>query len=161
VWDIRPPFPRLFPCHLLSYTETLWWNPSAYVTKLLFYRFFYCAVSLERWCRLRGNLLFYFKSREQWSEPLGVIILEQCTVRAEPPSNHVPFGFSIGKYYHPRSFPSSIHRCNGASTTRSLSSSSSSACVHGCRAISRSVRDNAKSTEGKMLQFSTEACFNS
>ncbi|XP_012226390.1 inositol polyphosphate-4-phosphatase type I A isoform X3 [Linepithema humile] len=52
-------------------------------------------VSLERWCRLRGNLLFYFKSREQWSEPLGVIILEQCTVRPEPPSNHVPFGFSI------------------------------------------------------------------
>ncbi|XP_032688495.1 inositol polyphosphate-4-phosphatase type I A isoform X2 [Odontomachus brunneus] len=52
-------------------------------------------VSLERWCRLRGNLLFYFKSREQWSEPLGVIILEQCTVRVEPPSNHVPYGFSI------------------------------------------------------------------
>ncbi|XP_012226391.1 inositol polyphosphate-4-phosphatase type I A isoform X4 [Linepithema humile] len=52
-------------------------------------------ISLERWCRLRGNLLFYFKSREQWSEPLGVIILEQCTVRPEPPSNHVPFGFSI------------------------------------------------------------------
>ncbi|XP_020297065.1 type II inositol 3,4-bisphosphate 4-phosphatase isoform X3 [Pseudomyrmex gracilis] len=52
-------------------------------------------VSLERWCRLRGNLLFYFKSREQWSEPLGVIILEQCTVRVDPPSNHVPYGFSI------------------------------------------------------------------
>ncbi|KAL6445198.1 hypothetical protein ACFW04_002226 [Cataglyphis niger] len=52
-------------------------------------------VSLERWCRLRGNLLFYFKSREQWSEPLGVIILEQCTVRIDPPSNHVPYGFSI------------------------------------------------------------------
>ncbi|EFN61196.1 Type II inositol-3,4-bisphosphate 4-phosphatase [Camponotus floridanus] len=53
-------------------------------------------ISLERWCRLRGNLLFYFKSREQWSEPLGVIILEQCTVRVDPPSNHVPYGFSIG-----------------------------------------------------------------
>ncbi|CAL1687252.1 unnamed protein product [Lasius platythorax] len=52
-------------------------------------------ISLERWCRLRGNLLFYFKSREQWSEPLGVIILEQCTVRVDPPSNHVPYGFSI------------------------------------------------------------------
>ncbi|XP_029676506.1 type I inositol 3,4-bisphosphate 4-phosphatase isoform X3 [Formica exsecta] len=52
-------------------------------------------ISLERWCRLRGNLLFYFKSREQWSEPLGVIILEQCTVRIDPPSNHVPYGFSI------------------------------------------------------------------
>lgn len=52
-------------------------------------------ISLERWCRLRGNLLFYFKSREQWSEPLGVIILEQCTVRVDPSSNHVPYGFSI------------------------------------------------------------------
>ncbi|XP_026671555.1 type II inositol 3,4-bisphosphate 4-phosphatase isoform X3 [Ceratina calcarata] len=52
-------------------------------------------VSLERWCRLRGNLLFYFKSREQWSEPLGVIILEQCFVRVEQPSNQIPYGFSI------------------------------------------------------------------
>ncbi|XP_034174729.2 inositol polyphosphate-4-phosphatase type I A isoform X1 [Osmia lignaria lignaria] len=52
-------------------------------------------VSLERWCRLRGNLLFYFKSREQWSEPLGVIILEQCFVRVEEPSNQMPYGFSI------------------------------------------------------------------
>ncbi|XP_076650016.1 inositol polyphosphate-4-phosphatase type I A isoform X2 [Halictus rubicundus] len=52
-------------------------------------------ISFERWCRLRGNLLFYFKSREQWSEPLGVIILEQCFVRVEQPSNQVPYGFSI------------------------------------------------------------------
>lgn len=85
---------------------------------------FSCAVSLERWCRLRGNLLFYFKSREQWSEPLGVIILEQCTVRVDPSNNHVPYGFSIGKYnnhhYHPYfcSFPLSrtpsslVHRCS-------------------------------------------------
>ncbi|KAK2585459.1 hypothetical protein KPH14_010118 [Odynerus spinipes] len=52
-------------------------------------------VSQERWCRLRGNLLFYFKSREQWSEPLGVIILEQCCVRLDQPTNQVPYGFSI------------------------------------------------------------------
>ncbi|XP_006615511.1 inositol polyphosphate-4-phosphatase type I A isoform X2 [Apis dorsata] len=52
-------------------------------------------ISLERWCRLRGNLLFYFKSRDQWSEPLGVIILEQCFVRVEQPSNQIPYGFSI------------------------------------------------------------------
>ncbi|XP_046586824.1 inositol polyphosphate-4-phosphatase type I A isoform X2 [Neodiprion lecontei] len=51
--------------------------------------------SLERWCRLRGNLLFYFKSREQWSEPLGVIILEQCNVRVDPPTHQIPYGFSI------------------------------------------------------------------
>ncbi|XP_046389840.1 inositol polyphosphate-4-phosphatase type I A-like isoform X2 [Ischnura elegans] len=40
-------------------------------------------VSTERWCRLRGNLLFYLKGREQWSEPAGLIVLEQCTVRIE------------------------------------------------------------------------------
>lgn len=54
-------------------------------------------VSLERWCRLRGNLLFYFKSKEQWSEPTGVIILEQCSYRVEQPTSQVQFGFSIGK----------------------------------------------------------------
>ncbi|XP_012279460.1 type I inositol 3,4-bisphosphate 4-phosphatase isoform X3 [Orussus abietinus] len=52
-------------------------------------------ISSERWCRLRGNLLFYFKSREQWSEPLGVIILEQCSLRVEQPTNQIPYGFSI------------------------------------------------------------------
>lgn len=38
----------------------------------------YVAVCLERWCRLRGNLLFYFKSSDQFSEPQGVIVLEKC-----------------------------------------------------------------------------------
>ena len=27
-------------------------------------------MSVERWCRLRGNILFHFKSRDQWSEPV-------------------------------------------------------------------------------------------
>ncbi|XP_059618868.1 inositol polyphosphate-4-phosphatase type I A [Phlebotomus argentipes] len=35
-------------------------------------------VSTERWCRLRGNLLFYFKTSDQFSEPQGVIVLEKC-----------------------------------------------------------------------------------
>uniref|UniRef100_A0A182N1G6 phosphatidylinositol-3,4-bisphosphate 4-phosphatase n=1 Tax=Anopheles dirus TaxID=7168 RepID=A0A182N1G6_9DIPT len=34
-------------------------------------------VSLERWCRLRGNLLFYFKSSDPFSEPQGCIVLEK------------------------------------------------------------------------------------
>ncbi|XP_035910435.1 inositol polyphosphate-4-phosphatase type I A isoform X2 [Anopheles stephensi] len=34
-------------------------------------------VSLERWCRLRGNLLFYFKSGDPFSEPQGCIVLEK------------------------------------------------------------------------------------
>ena len=54
------------------------------------------AVSLERWCRLRGNLLFYFKSREQWSEPLGVIILEQCSIKVDTPTAEGPYGFHLG-----------------------------------------------------------------
>ena len=42
------------------------------------------SVSVERWCRLRGNLLFYFKSRDHWSEPAGVIVVEDCEVRPLP-----------------------------------------------------------------------------
>ncbi|KFB39647.1 AGAP000124-PA-like protein [Anopheles sinensis] len=34
-------------------------------------------VSLERWCRLRGNLLFYFKTSDPFSEPQGCIVLEK------------------------------------------------------------------------------------
>lgn len=57
------------------------------------------AVSLERWCRLRGNLLFYLRAAEQWAEPLGVIVLEQCTVRTqqEDPAGNWPF--QIGKIF--------------------------------------------------------------
>jgi len=60
-------------------------------------------VNLERWCRLRGNLLFYFKSRDQFSEPLGVIVLEQCTVTLDPSpaplqgNADAQFGFYLGK----------------------------------------------------------------
>ncbi|XP_053698380.1 inositol polyphosphate-4-phosphatase type I A isoform X2 [Sabethes cyaneus] len=34
-------------------------------------------VSLEKWCRLRGNLLFYFKTNDPFSEPQGCIVLEK------------------------------------------------------------------------------------
>ncbi|XP_060535966.1 inositol polyphosphate-4-phosphatase type I A isoform X2 [Cylas formicarius] len=47
-------------------------------------------INLERWCRLRGNLLFYFKSGDPWSEPLGVIVLEQCQVRLDAPTASSP-----------------------------------------------------------------------
>ena len=39
---------------------------------------------MERWCRLRGNLLFYFKSRDHWSEPAGVIVVENCAIIEAP-----------------------------------------------------------------------------
>ncbi|KAG5684624.1 hypothetical protein PVAND_013846 [Polypedilum vanderplanki] len=37
-------------------------------------------VSSQRWCKLRGNLLFYFKTNDQFSEPAGVIVLEKYRV---------------------------------------------------------------------------------
>ncbi|XP_068243281.1 inositol polyphosphate-4-phosphatase type I A isoform X3 [Palaemon carinicauda] len=51
-------------------------------------------VSTERWCRLRGNLLFYFKSRDHWSEPAGVIVLENCQVTLDQ-SSEPPFAFNL------------------------------------------------------------------
>lgn len=51
-------------------------------------------VSTERWCRLRGNLLFYFKSRDHWSEPAGVIVLENCQVILDE-STEAPFAFNL------------------------------------------------------------------
>lgn len=72
-----------------------------------------------------------------------MIILEQCTVRLEPSSNHVPYGFSIGKYYGDTSVVVVI-------------------CMHARLPHSHVACEvTSKSTEGKMLQFSTEACFNS
>ena len=55
------------------------------------------AVSVERWCRLRGNLLFYFKSRDHWSEPAGVIVIEDCQVRIDQTEtlDHSTFGLVL------------------------------------------------------------------
>uniref|UniRef100_A0A146L0V0 Type II inositol 3,4-bisphosphate 4-phosphatase n=1 Tax=Lygus hesperus TaxID=30085 RepID=A0A146L0V0_LYGHE len=52
-------------------------------------------ILLERWCRLRGNLLFYFKSRDLWSEPVGVVVLEQFTIKVDPQGVEPPHGFTI------------------------------------------------------------------
>lgn len=35
-------------------------------------------------------MLFYFKSKDPWSEPLGVVVLEQCQVRIDPPMASPP-----------------------------------------------------------------------
>ncbi|CAB4066700.1 unnamed protein product [Lepeophtheirus salmonis] len=50
---------------------------------------------VERWCRLRGNLLFYFKSRDHWSEPAGVIIIEYCTVEIDDTSLDSTYGLLL------------------------------------------------------------------
>ncbi|KAL5277009.1 INPP4A family protein [Megaselia abdita] len=35
-------------------------------------------VNFPRWCKLRGNLLFYLKDHDPFSTPVGVIVLENC-----------------------------------------------------------------------------------
>ncbi|KAF2361242.1 Pleckstrin domain [Trinorchestia longiramus] len=49
-------------------------------------------VSSERWCRLRGNFLFYLKTRDHWSEASGVVVLEHCSVTVE---GNAPHAFTI------------------------------------------------------------------
>ncbi|KAF8784630.1 Inositol polyphosphate-4-phosphatase type I A like protein [Argiope bruennichi] len=51
-------------------------------------------VFLQRWCRLRGNLLFYYKTKDQYSEPSGVFVLEDYHVRLDE-SSEVPYCFSL------------------------------------------------------------------
>ncbi|XP_013393790.1 pleckstrin homology domain-containing family J member 1-like [Lingula anatina] len=51
-------------------------------------------VYVQRWCRLRGNVLFYFKSKEPTSEPYGAIILERCTVELDL-KEEMQFSFQI------------------------------------------------------------------
>lgn len=35
-------------------------------------------VNYPRWCKLRGNLLFYLKNHEPNSQPAGLLVLENC-----------------------------------------------------------------------------------
>ena len=50
---------------------------------------FLIPVTSERWCRLRGNLLFFFKSKtKSQSQPAGVICLEHFTVEEDNYSTH-------------------------------------------------------------------------
>ncbi|XP_071847504.1 inositol polyphosphate-4-phosphatase type I A-like isoform X4 [Apostichopus japonicus] len=56
----------------------------------------------EKWCRLRGNLLFYFKGRDLSSGPQGVIVLEQVVIR--PDLGEVqPYAFCVEYIGEPNS----------------------------------------------------------
>lgn len=59
------------------------------------------SVSSQKWCKLRGNLLFYFKSNDQFSEPAGVIVLEKyrVTVANEQTDSFEGFPFYIAQPY--------------------------------------------------------------
>lgn len=56
-------------------------------------------VSSQKWCKLRGNLLFYFKSNDQFSEAAGVIVLEKyrVTIPSDQGDTFEGFPFFIGK----------------------------------------------------------------
>ena len=50
---------------------------------------------MQRLFRLRGNLLFYFKTKDPNSEVLGVYVLERCMVQLDPEDETDRFGFVI------------------------------------------------------------------
>ncbi|KAH8035648.1 hypothetical protein HPB51_007892 [Rhipicephalus microplus] len=55
----------------------------------------------ERWFKLKGNLLFYFRLNEHGGvfekEPVGLFVIECCKVQHEPNVDY-SFAFSIGAY---------------------------------------------------------------
>ena len=66
------------------------------------------AVTAERWCRLRGNLLFYFKSGDPGSQPAGLLVLENIRVKLDNSDIDGTFGLIIlsgqSKIQHLRSY---------------------------------------------------------
>ena len=56
------------------------------------------SVTTERWCRLRGNMLFYFKTNDHCSDPLGVLILENYEIDENEVTN-LPHSFTLGKMF--------------------------------------------------------------
>lgn len=51
-------------------------------------------VYTQRWFRLRGNLLFYFKTKDKTSDPAGAIVLERCRVLRDTSAQR-KHGFTI------------------------------------------------------------------
>ncbi|KAK3099607.1 hypothetical protein FSP39_006978 [Pinctada imbricata] len=51
-------------------------------------------VYVRRFFRLKGNLLFYYKDKEVLTEPVGVLVLERCTIELDVDSD-IGNGFCI------------------------------------------------------------------
>jgi len=75
------------------------------ITLICIYNYFFKA-NFERWCRLRGNLLFYLKSHDQLSDLLGVIVLQNYSVQLDESPPEGPFGFQIGNIFPSLNFHS-------------------------------------------------------
>ena len=92
-------------------------------------------VSVERWCRLRGNLLFYFRSRDQWSEPAGVIVLEAVVEVTEDNTGTVldsgTFGFILNFCSGPSQYLSCFTKADRDSWRTAIESAShtSASCI--------------------------------
>ena len=75
-------------------------------------------VSTERWCRLRGNLLFYFKSRDHFSEPAGTwniwdaVFLYSCGWDLQTDLRHVSCVYSPCTQCLNSSFSPVLLRCD-------------------------------------------------
>jgi hypothetical protein len=62
------------------------------------------SVSLEKFCRVRGNLLFYFKTSDPFAGdglPQGCIVLEKfhCKIYNDD-KDHDGYAFFLGEYIH-------------------------------------------------------------
>lgn len=57
------------------------------------------AVNYPRWCKLRGNLLFYQKTHEKFSETVGVLVLENCRTLIKTEEREFDgFAFILGRF---------------------------------------------------------------
>ncbi|XP_062514682.1 uncharacterized protein LOC134190254 [Corticium candelabrum] len=50
---------------------------------------------VQRWFKLKGNILFYLKTQEKTSIPVGALLLENCRVRIDPSNEKSPFAFVL------------------------------------------------------------------
>ena len=92
------PFKALKRCPYLFPGEDFYLIASSFFSLWLFSWFIYTGTT-ERWFRLSGNLLFYLKTKDFWSEPMGLIVLENYSVKIDPrpPQTTTGFYFVIGE----------------------------------------------------------------
>jgi len=75
-WHSVAPFPIPISHHLQSPPGTwLMHTPYMYILPP--------TVRVERWCKLRGNLLFYLKDKDPKSAVAGLLVLENCRPRIQ------------------------------------------------------------------------------
>uniref|UniRef100_T1IR47 PH domain-containing protein n=1 Tax=Strigamia maritima TaxID=126957 RepID=T1IR47_STRMM len=74
------------------YNRRLWFNHDNNTEKK---SFTIVTAYVPRFCRLRGNLLFYFKNTDMCMEPVGVFVLERCVVTLDDTNTEPAFTFNL------------------------------------------------------------------